>query len=48
MLDQELWEKHLADTRQIFGQPGIPQWWRAAQPNLSPEFVALVEEILGE
>ena len=48
MLEQDLWEKHLADVHQLFSNLGIAQWWRATQPNLSPEFVALVEEILGE
>jgi hypothetical protein len=27
---------------------GITTWWHEHRPNFSPEFVALVEEILGE
>ncbi len=48
MLDEERWQKHYADVRGFFGWPGVVQWWRATPPNVSPEFVALVEEILGE
>jgi hypothetical protein len=50
MLDEERWQKHYADVRSIFGSPGVGEWWRARQagPSMSPEFVALVEEILGE
>ncbi len=47
MLDEERWQKHYADVRGFFGWPGVAQWWRAAPPNVSPEFVALVEQILG-
>jgi hypothetical protein len=47
MLDEDRWQHH-ADVRGLFQNPGIAQWCRAAPPNLSPEFVALVEEILGE
>ncbi len=48
MLDEERWQKHYADVRGYFEMPGVVQWWRTTPPNLSPEFVALVEEILGE
>jgi hypothetical protein len=27
---------------------GVAQWWVATQPVFSPEFAALVEEILGD
>jgi len=47
MLDEDRWQKHYADVREIFQLPGVTQWWRAAPPNVAPEFVALVEEILG-
>ena len=48
MLDEERWQKHYADVRAFFERPGVVQWWRTTPPHLSPEFVALVEEILGE
>jgi len=48
MLDEDRWQKHYADVRGFFQSPGVAQWWRAAPPNVSPEFIALVEEILGE
>jgi hypothetical protein len=49
MLDEERWRKHYAAVKLFYAAPGAAQWW-AAQPKavLSPEFVALVEEILGE
>jgi hypothetical protein len=28
--------------------PGVVQWWKATPSTLSPHFIALVEEILGE
>jgi hypothetical protein len=50
---------YLADLRQILSGRGAgthvalgggaAQWWRwISKENLSPDFVALVEEILGE
>ena len=48
MLDEERWQKHYADVRGWSEMPGFAQWWRTIPPNVSPEFVALVEEILGE
>jgi len=41
-------EKHLLDLREVFEFPGVVQWWRLAQPHVSPDFVALVEGIFGE
>jgi hypothetical protein len=32
----------------FFQMPGVVQWWKATPSTLSPDFVALVEEILGE
>ena len=33
----------------LFGNPSLVHWWKtAATANVSPEFAALVEEILGE
>jgi hypothetical protein len=48
MLDEDRWQKHYADVRSIFQIPGVAQWWRVGPPNVSPEFRALVEEILGD
>ncbi len=51
MLDEERWQKHYGDLRSLFIRvPGVSEWWRAStmRPTMSPEFVALVEEILGE
>jgi hypothetical protein len=49
MLDAEWWQKHFAAVRQFFTQPGAVQWWDVLPKELlSPEYVALVEEILGE
>ena len=48
MLDEDRWQKHYADVRELFENPGIAQWWRTMPPNMSPEFAALVERILGE
>ena len=48
MLDEERW--HLAQTEMkwMLELPFFPEWWDATGHQLSPEFVALVEEILGE
>ncbi|MDH3729285.1 MAG: hypothetical protein OER77_17275, partial [Myxococcales bacterium] len=48
MLEADRWEVRRASLVQILANPGLVQWWRAMPPALSPEFVALVEEILGE
>ena len=48
MLDEDRWQLLLRDLQAFFRMPGIAQWWRTNQSNLSPEFVALVDEILGE
>ncbi len=50
MLDAEMWQKHYGDVRGLFQSPGVGEWWRTSRirPNFSPEFVALVEEILAE
>jgi hypothetical protein len=45
MLDEDRWQKHYADVRVLFENPGIAQWWRTTPPNMSPQFAALVEEI---
>jgi hypothetical protein len=50
MLDEERWQKHYGDLRSLFRSPGVREWWKAStmRPTMSPEFVALAEEILGE
>ncbi len=49
MLDEERWRLHLSSLRSFLRMPGFSECWRATQGmDLSPEFVALVEEILGE
>jgi hypothetical protein len=48
LLDQDRWEKELSAFAGLLGSPGVAQWWKASHPKNSPEFVALVEEILGE
>jgi len=48
MLDADRWEVRRASLVQSLANPGLVQWWKANPSTLSPEFVALVEEILGE
>ncbi len=50
MVDQDRWYPNLARLTEMLRSPGAAQWWAShymATP-FSPEFVALVEEILGE
>ncbi|MBW2498387.1 MAG: hypothetical protein JRF61_14030 [Deltaproteobacteria bacterium] len=42
------WELHQTDIVAQLRTPGVVPWWREQRPSFSPEFVALVEEILGE
>jgi hypothetical protein len=50
MLDDNRWRVQRSIVQGAFSAPGVAQWWRSNPtiPDLSPEFVALVEEILGE
>ena len=48
MLDQNRWELQRRNLRRWFGAPGVVQWWKVTPSTLSPEFVALVSEILDE
>ena len=48
MLDDVRWQVARRDLEAYVLQPGVSQWWRKTRPNLLPEFVALVNEILGE
>ncbi len=49
MLDESRWQRTLQELRVFLEMPGVVQWWRQVRhPSLSPDFAALVEEILGE
>jgi hypothetical protein len=52
MLDEDRWRLHRFTLQGFLGMPGFAQWWKEdpllANGLLSPEFAALVEEILGE
>jgi hypothetical protein len=52
MLDEDRWRVYNRALHAFFAMPGFCQWWDAQPPGganmMSPEFNALVEEILGE
>ena len=52
MLDDERWAMHRSDFAGLLtNQPGAAQWWRQTRgprSKFGSDFVALVEEILGE
>jgi hypothetical protein len=51
MLEDGRWEMHRADCATMLTAPGVAEWWKSIRhrrSSFSPEFVALVEEILGE
>jgi hypothetical protein len=48
MLDDDRWEMQRRILVQTLASPGVLQFWRTNQPSFSPEFTALVEEILAE
>jgi hypothetical protein len=51
MLVEERWQYFSKELLSVFRSPGARQWWKTTSDldrSLSPEFVALVEEILGE
>jgi hypothetical protein len=50
MLDQSRWRVYLSNLRMFFRTPGFVAWWNTApqRPDISPEFLTLVEEILGQ
>ena len=48
MQDEDRWQIGRRDLEMFFQMPGVVQWWKATPSTLSPEFIALVEEILGE
>jgi len=52
LFDEDRWRMHRVGLKQLFESPGARQWWKTMAPKSvtvgSPEFVALVEEILRE
>ena len=50
LLDDDRWEQYDIRLRAMVSPPGSAHWWRTSEitASFSPEFVALVEEILGE
>jgi hypothetical protein len=50
LLDEDRWQMHLAGLRTTLTRfPGVRRWWETAEYTLaSPDFVALVEGILGD
>jgi hypothetical protein len=50
LLDEDRWRTHFARLRTFVTSPVFAEWWSTGEFgfSFSPEFVALVEEILGE
>jgi hypothetical protein len=49
LLDEDRWLLHRSGLLGMLRFPGVGQWWRSAEyRGASPEFIALVEEILAE
>ncbi len=48
MFDEERWQTMLMELRWSLQQSGFVVLWDRMKTTLNPEFVALVEEILGE
>jgi hypothetical protein len=48
MQDEDRWQISRRDLELFFQKPGVVQWWKATPSTLSPEFIALVSEILGK
>jgi hypothetical protein len=50
MLEESRWRVYSSNLRSFFRAPGVVAWWNTEpqRPDLSPEFIALVEEILDE
>jgi hypothetical protein len=50
LLDEDRWNFYRDQLASLFQNvaPGFTQWWRISALPWTPEFVALVEEILGE
>ena len=50
LLDDDRWKQYHIRLRAFVSPPGAAHWWRTSEmvASFSPEFVALVSEILGE
>ncbi len=50
LLDEGRWQQNHSQLQILLQPPGVTRWWASDQGHgvLSPEFVTLVEEILGE
>ena len=48
MFDEDRWQLSLGELRMFLQSPAFVELWNAKEYVLSTEFVALVEEILGE
>jgi predicted secreted protein len=48
LLDEDRWQISARTLVSFLQNPGVAHWWRSTPSTLSPEFIALVEEILGE
>ena len=48
LLDEERWQHQRSVVATFLASPGVVQLWEASQFAVSPEFVALVSEILDE
>ena len=48
IFDDERWQMQRGNLVRMFDNPGVVQAWRTMPMSMSPEFVTLVEEILGE
>lgn len=48
LIDADRWAISRRDLERTLSYPALAQWWRSEPSTLSPEFVTLVEEILGE
>jgi hypothetical protein len=50
LLDDDRWEQYDIRLRAVMSPPGCAHWWRTSEmtASSSPDFTALVEEILGD
>jgi hypothetical protein len=48
MFDEDRWQMSIAELKWNLQQPGVVSIWDEMRKTLSSEFVALVDEILGE
>jgi hypothetical protein len=45
--ERELWEAETKSLQVLLAWPGIQHWWRVFPPNFTPEFRAMVEQMLS-